>query len=237
MLKYDMSGHSKWANIKRQKNAQDKERAKIFSKLSKQITISVREGKSSDPEKNVQLRQAIERAKKEDMPKDNIKRAIENAVKQAETGKEIVLEGYGPYGLAVLIRAFTDNRQRTVQQVKNVFETNGGSLAEPGSVSYKFERQGRVVVENSDENMVLDLIDLGVDEINSINGKIEIFVKPEKMNDFINQIKNKYKIIKREIYLSANQKLHLDQNQKKTVQQFVEKLEELNDVEGVFTNE
>ncbi len=237
MLKYSMSGHSKWANIKRQKNAQDKARAKVFSKLSKQITTSVREGGSDDPDKNVQLRQAIDRAKKEDMPKDNIKRAIENAVKQAETGKEIVLEGYGPFGLAVLIKAFTDNRQRTVQKVKNVFETHGGGLAEPGSVSYKFSRQGRVVVETSGEEITLELIDFGAEEINSLNGKIEIFIKPEKINEFVKKIESKYKVVKNEISLIPNEKFQVDQRQKELIKDFVEKLEELDDVEEVFTNE
>ncbi len=232
-----MSGHSKWANIKRQKNAQDRERGKVFSRLSKLITTAVKEGGSSDPEKNVQLRQVIDRAKEEDMPKDNIKRAIENAIKKAESTKDVILEGYGPFGVGVLIKAATDNRQRTIQEIKNIFETHGGNLAEPGSVKYKFLRQGRVVVEKLEEELILDLIDYGAEDIREDNDKLIIIISPDQLNEFINKIKEKYQIIESKVEVLAKEKLPIDDLPKKEkIIEFINLIKEHPDVEEVFTN-
>lgn len=232
-----MAGHSKWANIKRQKNAQDRQRGKVFSRLSKLITTAVKEGGSPDPEKNVQLRQAIDRAKEEDMPKDNIKRAIENAVKKAESTKDVILEGYGPFGLGVLIKASTDNRQRTIQEIKNIFENHQGNLAEPGSVKYKFSRQGRVVVKKPEEESILDLIDYGAEDIKENKDKLIILVSPDKLNQFLNQIGEKYEIIESGIELIAKNKLRIDkQSKKEKIIQFISLIKDHPDVEEVFTN-
>lgn len=233
-----MSGHSKWANIKRQKNAQDRERAKVFSKLSKLITTAVKEGGSPDPEKNVQLRQVIERAKEEDMPKDNIKRAIENAVKKAEATQDIVLEGYGPNGLAVLMKAATDNRQRTIQEVKNIFGNNEGNLAEPGSVSYKFSRRGRVVVRKPQEEAILELIDYGVEEIEENKDELIIIVKPDNLKQFVKEIEEKYDVLQAGVELVAKEKLNLsDMDKEKKIKKLVNTLQDHPDIEKVFTNE
>lgn len=232
-----MSGHSKWANIKRQKNARDRARAKVFSKLSKQITTAVKEGGSSDPEKNVQLRQVIERAKEENMPKDNIKRAIENAVEKGKASKELVLEGYGPFGLAVLIKARTDNRQRTIQEVKNIFENHRGNLAEPGSVSYKFSRRGRVVVKKPNEESILEIIDYGAEEIKEVGKNLEVLVKPNDLNAFVDWLEENYEVVSAKVELVAQERLNLDSKQQKVAEQFIRLLEKHPNVEKVFSND
>jgi YebC/PmpR family DNA-binding regulatory protein len=231
-----MSGHSKWENIKRQKGAQDRARAKVFSKLSSLITAAVKEGGSPDPDKNVQLRQAVDRAKDEDMPKENIKRAIDNALKKQEASNEVVLEGYGPYGLAVLIKAVTDNRQRTIQEVKNIFDKHGGSLAEPGSVSYKFSRQGRVVVKRRNEETILNLIDYGVEDFIEKESQVIVLIKPEKLKKFVDQIENKFNIISHGVRLVANDILTVDSGQREKIDEFLEMIRDHPDVEEVFVN-
>jgi len=231
-----MSGHSKWENIKRQKGAQDRARAKIFSKLSSLITAAVKEGGSPDPDKNVQLRQAVDRAKEEDMPKENIKRAIDNALKRQEASNEVVLEGYGPYGLAVLIKAVTDNRQRTIQEVKNIFDKHGGGLAEPGSVSYKFSRQGRVVVNKENEETILNLIDYGVEDFIEKENRLIVLIKPEKIKEFVDQIGDKFDIISQEMRLVASDNLAVDSGQREKINDFLEMIRDHPDVEEVFVN-
>lgn len=232
-----MAGHSKWANIKRQKNTQDQQRGKIFSKLSKLITTAVKEGGSDDPEKNVQLKQAIDRAKEENMPKENIKRAIENASKKAKNAQEEVLEGYGPFGLAVLIKAETDNRQRTVQEIKNIFESFGGNLGEPGSVSYKFYRQGRVIIKKPKEEEILNLIDYGAKDIEEKNNQMVIYFSPQDLSQFKKQAGRKYEIIKSEIDLIAKEKIQIsDQKKEKEINKFINVLEDHPDVIKVFAN-
>ncbi len=232
-----MSGHSKWANIKRQKNAQDQARGRVFSKLSKLISTAVKEGGGGDPDKNVQLRQAIERAKEEDMPKDNIERAIENALNKADATRELVLEGYGPFGLAVLIKAFTDNRQRTIQEIKNIFEKHGGGLAEPGSVVYKFNKKAQVIIKKPKEEDFLNLIDLGAEDISETNDQIEVLVKPENLKDFLDQAEKQFDVLRSGIDLIAEDKLVLDQTQKNKIKEFIEIVKNHPDVESVFTND
>ncbi len=232
-----MSGHSKWENIKRQKNSQDRARAKVFSKLSRLITNAVKEGGSVDPEKNVQLRQAIERAKEEDMPKDNIERAIDNALKSQEASEELVLEGYGPFGLAVLMKAITDNRQRTIQEIKNIFEKHGGNLSEPGAVSYKFFRQGRVVVKKPDQESIIELIDFGVEEIEEKEDKLVLYINPEDFKKAVDQIGRNYQIISSDIELVSKESLKFSQSGKEKINQFVSLLKDHPDIEKVFTND
>src|SRR5215469_1553802 len=142
-----MSGHSKWATIKRQKGANDAKRGQLFTKLSKAISIAVVQGNSSDPESNFRLRLAIEAARASNMPKDNIERAIARVSgKQAEALMEAVYEGFGPGGFSVVVETVSDNKLRTVSEVKNVFNKNGGSMGSLGSVMYQFEKNGVITV-------------------------------------------------------------------------------------------
>src|SRR5690606_497539 len=144
-----MAGHSKWANIKHRKGATDKKRATLFTKLAKNITVSAREG--GDPEFNFRLRTAIDKALGNNMPKDNIERAIKRGTGEGDGGiiEEVIYEGYGPGGVAVLVEALTDNRNRSSANIKSIFTKNGGSFGASGSVQWMFERRGEILMENA----------------------------------------------------------------------------------------
>jgi YebC/PmpR family DNA-binding regulatory protein len=166
-----MSGHSKWATIKRKKGAKDQARGKVFSRLIKEITIAARHG-GGDPAGNPRLRTAIEAAKAENMPGTNIDRAIKRGTGELEgvTYEEITYEGYGPGGIAVLVEAATDNRVRTVGEIRHVFSKGGGNMAEAGAVSWMFHNRGLIVVERSamDEEKLMDLaLEAGADDVNT----------------------------------------------------------------------
>ncbi|WP_417207078.1 YebC/PmpR family DNA-binding transcriptional regulator [Antarctobacter sp.] len=165
-----MAGHSKWANIQHRKGRQDKIRAKIFSKLSKEITIAAKMG-DPDPEKNPRLRLAVKEAKGQSMPKDNIERAIKKATGgDAEDYEEIRYEGYGPGGVAVIVEAMTDNRNRTASTVRSTFAKNGGNLGETGSVGFMFERKGEILYPASvgdADTVMMAAIEAGAEDVES----------------------------------------------------------------------
>ncbi|MGB0661163.1 MAG: YebC/PmpR family DNA-binding transcriptional regulator [Mangrovicoccus sp.] len=165
-----MAGHSKWANIQHRKGRQDAARSKLFSKLSKEITVAAKMG-DPDPEKNPRLRLAVKEAKSQSMPKDNIDRAIKKATGgDAENYDEIRYEGYGPGGVAVIVEAMTDNRNRTASNVRSTFSKNGGNLGETGSVSFMFDRKGEIVYPASagDADTVMEAaIEAGAEDVES----------------------------------------------------------------------
>lgn len=165
-----MAGHSKWANIQHRKGRQDKLRAKLFSKLSKEITIAAKMG-DPDPDKNPRLRLAVKEAKSQSMPKDNIDRAIKKSIAgEGEDYEEIRYEGYGPGGVAVIVEAMTDNRNRTASTVRSTFSKNGGNLGETGSVGFMFDRKGEVTypAEVGDEDTVMmAAIEAGAEDVES----------------------------------------------------------------------
>lgn len=180
-----MSGHSHYATIKRQKESKDSQKGQLFSRLAAEIAIATKVGKNGDPETNYKLRVAVDRAKAANMPKDNIERAITKALGSGGTLEEVTYEGYGPQGIAVMVEAATDNRNRTAQEIKNIFERGGGSLAGPGSVSFNFEPQGLITVKkesNLDEQM-LKLIELGAEDIQEDAEEIEVYVAPATLSE------------------------------------------------------
>ncbi len=236
-----MSGHSKWENIKRQKKAEDRKRAKIFGKLSKLITTAVSEGKSDDPKTNVRLRQAIERAKEQDMPKENIQRAIESASKGLEAAEEVFLEAYGPAGVAILIRGLTDNRRRTVQEIKSLIDRYDGSLAEPGAVGYQFKKVGKIVVKNpnEDEDRLLSLLDIeGILNFEEGTEQIVLTVKADSLSGIVQRIGNQgLRVIKSELDWQADNKLQVsDKHDCQNLEKLISNLENRIDVKRVFTN-
>jgi YebC/PmpR family DNA-binding regulatory protein len=178
-----MSGHSHWANIKHQKRKEDRRRGKLFTKLVREITVAARRG-GGDPEFNVQLRMAIEKAKDGNMPKENIERAIKRGTGELEgmNLEEIVYEGYAPNGVAVLVHTVTDNRNRTASQLRNAFSDRGGSLAEAGAVQWQFDRKGYVAVkyDGVDEENVFNIaVEAGAEEIEFGDDLIEIYASPQ----------------------------------------------------------
>ena len=181
-----MAGHSKWANIQHRKGRQDAVRAKLFSKFSKEITVAAKMG-DPDPDKNPRLRLAIKEAKAQSMPKDNIERAIKKATGgDAEDYEEIRYEGYGPGGVAVIVEAMTDNRNRTASSVRSTFSKNGGNLGETGSVAFMFERKGEVTypAEVGDAEAVLEAaIEAGAEDVESSEDGHEIYCAAEDLNE------------------------------------------------------
>lgn len=189
-----MSGHSKWHNIQARKGKQDALRSNVFSKMSKVIAVAARNG--GDPVMNFSLRLAIEKAKAAGMPKDNIERAVKKGTGELNDGtqvEELVFEAYGPGGVALIIKAITDNKNRTLQEVKHLITKNGGTLGNSGSVLWMFQQKGWVVIDggavaNRDE-FEMNLIDAGVDDISEEDGTIEIKTKMENFKKIIDKLK------------------------------------------------
>lgn len=179
-----MAGHSKWANIQHRKGRQDAVRAKVFSKLSKEITVAAKMG-DPDPDKNPRLRLAVKEAKAASMPKDNIERAIRKSVAgDAETYEEIRYEGYGPNGVAIIVEAMTDNRNRTASNVRSTFTKRGGNLGETGSVSFMFDRMGQIVYSQGDADAVMEAaIEAGAQDVESSGDGHVIWCAVEDLND------------------------------------------------------
>lgn len=177
-----MSGHSKWSTIKRAKEANDAKKGQIFTKLARAITIAAKEGGAS-PDMNMKLRFAIEKARQSNMPKENIERAVQVAQGKVDNLVELTYEGYGPSGVPVIVEAATDNKNRTVQEIKNLFERGGGTLGTPGSVSFQFERAGQIVIEKGadPETRMLELIDLGAEDLEEAEDGIEVYAQPEEL--------------------------------------------------------
>jgi len=235
-----MSGHSHWATIKRQKEAADQQRGKIFSKLSRAIAIAARQG--ADPETNFKLRLAIEKAKEYNLPKENILRAIRrgSGQEEGERWEEITFEGYGPEGVGVIVETVTDNRNRTTAEIKNIFERGGGGLAGPGAVSYLFRKIGLVTVkkqESSDEQ-ILKLIDLGVEDVEEATDAIEVYTSLESLKDIEKKIKNSgFEVKSTEITMKPVTPAVINDSQKaQKVLKFMDALENHDDVQKIYAN-
>lgn len=235
-----MSGHSKWSTIKRQKEATDLQRGKIFSKLSRLIAIASLDG--LDPETNFKLRLAMERAKQANMPKENILRAIKrgSGKEGQEKWEEIVFEGYGPAGIGVIVEVVTDNKNRSTAEIKNIFERGVGSLAGPGAVSYQFKKMGLITVEKTKDvdSQILQLIDLGAQEVEEATDAIEVFTAPEQLKEIKDKIeKAGFKIKEGELVMQPLSSLVIDDPQKaEKVLKFMEALENYDDVQKVYAN-
>lgn len=187
-----MSGHSHWSTIKRKKQADDQERGKVFSRLSKEIIVAARAG--ADPESNFKLRLAVERARSANMPKDKIDNAIEKGSGEGKKGglEEVVYEGFGPSKVGIMVSALTDNRQRTAAEIKNIFEKRGGSLAGPGAVSYQFKLMGLIALEkrqNPDED-ILKIMDLEVEDVSEVEDAIEVYTLPKELEKTKKELEN-----------------------------------------------
>ena len=182
-----MSGHSKWANIKRRKGAVDAERAKAFTKISREIIVAVQQG-GPDPDGNFRLKLMIQKAKAANMPNDNINRCIQKAAGNTEESKmdEIVYEGYGPAGTAILLEIMTDNRKRTASEIRYLFSRNGGNLGENGCVAWMFDRIGRIVIpmEGKDEDdVMMTALDAGAEDVSFEDGNCEVVTLPENLEE------------------------------------------------------
>jgi YebC/PmpR family DNA-binding regulatory protein len=238
-----MSGHSKWATIHRQKEAADQKRGQAFTKLANAITIAVREsGGVTDPESNFKLRLAADKAKALNMPKENIQRAIDRAVGKGGGAaiEEVAYEGYGPGGVGIIVEAATDNRQRTVQEIKNIFDRSGGSIASPGSVAFNFQKTGLIVLETDNkEELMLKAIDFGAEDVSEVDEKtLEVYVGLDRLEEVKNRFSQEGMVVKSaEITQKPLNLITIsDQKVARQVLGLVEKLEALDDVQQVHAN-
>ena len=235
-----MSGHSKWATIKHKKAALDSKRGKVFTRLIKEIMIAARNG--GDPESNARLRTAVAAAKAVSMPADNIKRAIMRGTGELEGGQidEILYEGYGPGGAAVLVNVATDNRNRTVSEVRHLFSKNGGNLGEQGSVSWMFERKAQLIVDAekiSEDQLMAIVLDAGADDIRDQEGAWEILAQPESL-EAVSQALEKASIPveSAEIAMVPKNTIKLEGKAAQSMLRLYEALEEHDDVQNVYGN-
>jgi YebC/PmpR family DNA-binding regulatory protein len=235
-----MSGHSKWATIKHKKAALDAKRGKAFTRLIKEIMIAARNG--GDPDANARLRTAITAAKAVSMPADNIKRAIMRGTGELEGGQidEILFEGYGPGGAAVLVNVATDNRNRTVSEIRHLFSKNGGNLGEQGSVAWMFERKSQIIVDgvNATEDQLMTIaLDAGADDIRDQDGTWEILSAPEAHEQVLQALeKAKIPNESAEIAMVPKNTIKLEGKNVSAMMKLYDALEEHDDVQSVYGN-
>ncbi len=236
-----MAGHSKWAQIKRQKSAMDAKRGQLFTKLIREISVAARQG-GADPEGNPRLRLAIQRARDANMPMDTIERAVKRGTGTGEVVnlEEIVYEGYGPGGAAILVEAMTDNRNRTAAEVRSAFTRGGGSLGESGCVSWNFEARGIITVNANGhdlEEVALQAIDLGAQDFQIDGDTLEVYTDPADLERVRRAMEEAgIPIASAETSMVPRTSIRLDPKDALAVLKLMDRLEELDDVQRVYTN-
>jgi YebC/PmpR family DNA-binding regulatory protein len=237
-----VSGHSKWAQIKRAKGANDVKRGQLFTKLGRELTIAAREG-GPDPDGNARLRMAMDRAREANMPMDTIQRAVQRGVGGGEGAalEEVVYEAYGAGGAALLIEATTDNRNRTVAEVRATLTRGGGSLGEAGSVAWNFESRGIITAQARDkmapEDLALKAIDAGADDFNVDGREVEILTDPAQVEEVRRAVEAAGATVTHaEVAMTPKSQIDLPNDQTTAVMRLVERLEDLDDVTRVYTN-
>ncbi len=236
-----MSGHSKWSSIKRAKGVADAQRGQIFTKLSKEILLAAKAG-GPDPAGNLRLRLAVQKAKENNMPADKIKRAIERGAGGGEGAEmqEVLYEGFGPAGTAVIVEAATDNRNRTVAEVRNVFARSGGNLGETGSVSWNFETRGVVTVAQDGhdaDDVALYAIDAGAEDVQLSGETIDVYTQPSDLEAVKKTLEDHgLKVASAETQRVPKTTVQLDEKNAVQTLRLVEKLESLDDVQKVYFN-
>jgi len=236
-----MSGHSKWSQIKRQKGVADARRGQLFTKLAREIIVAVREG-GSNPEGNFRLRLAIQKARDSSMPLDNIERAIKRGSGHAEGASlaEMVLEGYGPNGVAILVTALSDNRNRTLQDVRNIFTRHGGNLGESGCVAWLFDSRGLITIDTNAqdaERLALEAIDAGAEDVKIEKDYIDIYTKPTELEKIRQALEAKnITIASAELSMIPKTIFELEEKAALQTLKLLDKLEELDEIQHVSSN-
>lgn len=237
-----MAGHSKWSNIKERKGKEDAKRAKIFTKLGRYIAVAAREG-GPDPEFNPSLQTAIDNAKAENMPNDNIERAIKrgSGEESMDNYKEITYEGYGPGGVAVFADCLTDNRNRTASDVRHAFDKFGGNLGQAGSVTFMFDRKGIIAIERDDsideDELTLLAIEFGAEDFEASEDGYEIVTEPGDFNEVKRGLEDEgYEFAMAELSYIPQTTVKLDEKQEESMKNLVETLEDNDDIQKVHHN-
>jgi len=236
-----MSGHSRWAQIKRQKGLADARRGQVFTKLAREINIAVRQ-EGNDPQSNSRLRLAVQKARDNNMPLENIERAIKRGTGSSDAAAltEVTLEGYGPGGSAILLQALTDNRNRTLSEVRNVFSRHNASLGESGCVSWIFEPKGVITIEANEvdaEELALFAIDAGADDVKVDEATVEVHTQVHDLEAMRKTLEGKeIAISSAELLQVPKTLISLDEKSALQSLKLLDRLEELDDVQHVFTN-
>jgi YebC/PmpR family DNA-binding regulatory protein len=236
-----MSGHSKWSQIKRQKGSNDAKRGQLFTRLGREIAVAAREG-GGDVNANFRLRLAVQHARESNMPLDNVERAIKRGIGGGEGGDldEINYEGYGPGGAAILVQAMTDNRNRTVGEVRSVLNKFGGTLGESGSVAWQFQDRGVITVALKDgnaEDLELAAIDAGAIDVSAAEDTLEVLTEPGDLEAVRQALEaTNAEVVNAERSLIASTSLALDSKQTNQMLRLIDKLEDLDDVQKVYSN-
>lgn len=236
-----MSGHSKWATIKRKKGAIDAKRGKIFTKIGRELMVAVKEG-GPDPDSNSKLRDVIAKAKANNMPNDNIQRSIKKASGEGNANDyfEMVYEGYGPCGIAVIVETLTDNKNRTAGDLRHYFDKNGGNLGQTGCVGFMFDRKGLIVIEKADgideDTLMMDALDAGADDFNVEDDCYEIMTSPEAFSATRDALDKKgYTFVQAEInYIPQTTSTIDNEEDAKKMERLIDMLEENDDVQNVY---
>jgi YebC/PmpR family DNA-binding regulatory protein len=236
-----MSGHSKWSTIKRKKSAEDAKRGKIFTRIAREITVVARSG-GGDPETNPSLRLSIEKARGANMPKDNIERAIKRGTGELEGGQleEVCYEGYAPHGVALLVKCLTDNRNRTLSEVRRVFNRSGGNLAEAGAVAWMFDTRGYIAVARNDmdpDDIFMMAVDAGAEDVEIGDDFVEVYTEPGDLH-WVRESLARRGLTIEDAELSQVPQTMMTLGEKETLQlmNMIENLEELDDVQQVYSN-
>ncbi len=235
-----MAGHSKWNNIKRRKGAQDAKRGKIFTKLGRELQVAVKEG-GPDPDLNKRLADVIEKAKSNNMPNDSINRSIKKASDSgsAEHFDPITYEGYGPNGVAVIVNALTDNKNRTAGNVRHLFTKHGGNLGQSGSVTFMFEEKGEIYLSIDDvdeEELMMLALDAGAEDIESSEEGFRVVTTPADFNAVKDAIAAEYEIIDSSVGPVPMNTVALDEADAEKMQKLIDDLEDDDDVQDVYHN-
>ncbi|WP_067727293.1 YebC/PmpR family DNA-binding transcriptional regulator [Oceanobacillus damuensis] len=238
-----MAGHSKWKNIQKRKNAQDAKKGKVFMRHAKDIYNAAKQG-GGDLDTNASLRTAVEKAKADNMPNENIDRNIKKATGTLDgaTYEEITYEGYGPGGVAVIVNVLTDNKNRTAADIRHAFKKNGGNLGENGSVSFMFDRKGYIVISNEEgsideDSITLDALEAGAEDITNQEDAYEIFTEPENYQEVVDRLKeNGYEIADGEVTLIPQNYNKLPKEDEDKMMNLIDTLEESEDVQDIHHN-
>jgi YebC/PmpR family DNA-binding regulatory protein len=236
-----MSGHSRWAQIKRKKAKTDVQRGKLFSKILREITVAAKHG-GGDPKINMRLKAAVESAKEANMPQDNIKRAIQKGTGElpGESYEEIMYEGYAPGGVAVMVQVLTDNRNRTAPEIRHVFEKHGGNMGASGAVAWNFERKGVIHVDAEkigEDDLLARALDAGATDMKRVEKVFEITTTPGEMDAARASLeKNRVPVQRAEVMFVPQSTVRVEGKDAPQVLRLIEALEELDDVQAVYAN-
>ena len=240
-----MSGHSKWHNIQKTKGAQDAKRAQAFTKIAREMIVAVKEGGSGDPNNNSKLAAVIAKAKAANMPNDNIKRTIDKALGAGDTSnwESITYEGYGPSGVAVIVDAMTDNRNRTASEVRHHFDKYGGNMGTSGCVSWSFDKKGVIVINNEegelDEDAVMmDALDAGASDFEADGDVFEVYTEPEDFQPVFEKLeKSGYQFVSAQVEMVPQNYIKLtNEDDIKNMTKMLDNLEDNDDVQNVWHN-